>query len=325
MKCLVTGGAGFIGSHLVDRLLAKGHKVICVDNFDPYYPRELKKNNLALAVNNKRFTLYEADICNLPRLDGIFRKHKIDTVIHLAAKAGVQPSLKDPLSYERTNVYGTLNVLEAMRKNSVNRLIFASSSSVYGRKNKVPFKETAVCDSPPSPYAATKRAAEILIYTYHNLFGIKATILRFFNAYGPRNRPDMALPKFSAKIINHQPITAYRGTRRDYTYIDDIVSGIVAAINKPFEYKIINLGHHEPVPIRDYIRTLENALGIKAKITVADLPPGEMVETMADISKAKKFLRYNPKTSLEEGVTKFVTWAKNNSDLFKPEAVRTQS
>ncbi len=309
---LVTGGAGFIGSHLCDRLLDLGHKVICVDNFDNYYPAEYKRQNIESALKNPNFTFYEIDITNYERIAPIFELYKIDVIAHLAGRGGVPASVERPLFYVHTNVHGTLCMLEAARHYKVPQFIFASSSSVYGASSKIPFSEDDPTLQQVSPYGATKKAAELLVQTYHHLYGIHATILRFFTAYGPRTRPDMALNKFTEKIIAGEELTAFKGMRRDFTYIDDIIIGLVAAINKNLSCEIINLGNSDSIPVRRYIQAVENALGIKAKVVEKDPNPGELLETMAAIDKGEKLLGYNPKTKVETGVANFIQWYKAN-------------
>jgi len=244
MTILITGGAGFIGSNLSDRLLSLGHNVVCFDNFDDFYAREIKEANIANSMKNDRYRLVEGDITNRAALNPLFDKNKITMVVHLAAKAGVRPSILDPFAYYAVNVQGTLNLLDVMKKHDVKKLVFASSSSVYGNNPKVPFTESDSVDNPISPYAATKKAAELLCHTYHHLHGIDVFCLRFFTVYGPRQRPDLAINKFVSNILNGQPVEMYGdgSTARDYTYIDDIVDGILASIARVSGYEIINLG-----------------------------------------------------------------------------------
>lgn len=312
MTCLVTGGAGFIGSHLCDKLLDLGHKVICVDNFDNYYSAQYKRQNIVGALKKSNFIFYEIDITNYEKIAPIFELYKVDVIVHLAGRGGVPASIERPLFYVHTNVHGTLCVLEAARHYKVPQFIFASSSSVYGPSSKIPFCEDDATLYQVSPYGATKKAAELLIQTYQHLYGLHATILRFFTAYGPRTRPDMALYKFTEKILAGEEITEYKGMKRDFTYIDDIVAGMVAAIDKNYNYEIINLGNSDPIPVRRYIKAIEDALKIKAKIVQKEPNPGELLETMAVIDKGKKLLGFNPKTKVEKGVANFVRWYKAN-------------
>ncbi len=314
---LVTGGAGFIGSNLCDKLLGLEYKVICIDNFADSYPAAFKRRNIVSAQKNSNFFLYEVDICDEPQLNSIFSKNKIDAVIHLAARGGVAPSIVNPGAYFKTNVEGTLNILEKMRQFGVLQLIFSSSSTVYGRDAKVPFSEDDPPQKPTSPYGASKIAAESIVFTYSHLYGIKTTILRFFNVYGPRVRPDMALYKFSENISKGLPVYENRGHRRDFTYIDDIIDGIVSTLNKQFDFEVINLGRSQPVAVHRYILEIGKALGIKPKIIVRTPPAEEMVQTKADVRKAKKLLNFSPKTSVAEGVGKYINWYEDHKKLIR--------
>lgn len=315
MTILLTGCAGFIGSNLLDRLLADGYRVIGVDDFNDYYSPDQKRKNIAPNFENKNFTLIKSDINNLtinslqsvgaPRND-----EKIDTIIHLAARAGVRASIKEPLLYEKVNVAGTLHLLELAKKLRVKQFIFGGSSSVYGNNTPAPFQEDSPCDQPISPYAATKRAAELLCYTYHKLYKLPVTILRFFTVYGPRNRPDMAAFKFVDAIARVRPIDIYgSGTSRDYTYIGDIVNGIMAALklNNP-QFNIMNLGNSSPVPLPEFIKTIESTVGKKAILRPKPLPAGDVNATFADISRAKKILGWSPSTPLSTGLQKLWKW-----------------
>lgn len=309
---LVTGGAGFIGSHLCDRLLDLGHKVICVDNFNDSYPPAFKRENIANAKKYRRFLLYEVDICDDVRLGQVFSKNKINTVIHLAARGGVAPSIALPAAYFKTNVEGTLNVLEKMRQFRISHLILASSSTVYGKDAKVPFSENDPPQKPTSPYGASKIAAESIAYTYSHLYGIKTTILRFFNVYGPRVRPDMALYKFAENISKNLPVYENRGHRRDFTYIDDIIDGVLKALNKKFDFEVINLGRSQPVAVHRYILEIGKALEVPPKIIVRNPPLEEIVQTRADVRKAKKLLNFSPKISVKEGVRRYIEWYREH-------------
>ena len=310
MNVLVTGGAGFIGSHVCDALLARGDKVVCVDNFNDYYSSSIKENNLKQNINNPDFRLYREDITNIDGLSELFRKEAVDKIVHIAARAGVRPSISNPLLYEETNIKGTLNLLELARKFNINHFVFASSSSVYGNSKKVPFSEKDRVDNPISPYAATKKAGELLCYTYYHLYGINSTCLRFFTVYGPRGRPDMAPYKFTKLINEGKPIYKYGdGTsQRDYTYIKDIVAGVLSAIDRKLGYEIINLGNSQTVMLNDFILIIERLLNKKAKIIQKPAQPGDVHITYADISKAKRLLGYNPETSIEEGMKEFIKW-----------------
>lgn len=309
-KILVTGGAGFIGSHLCDRLLKEGHFVACLDNFNNYYDPLVKLENIKNNFSNPNFKLLVEDTENREKLEYIFEQYDFDVVIHLAARAGVRGSIEHILDYRDTNIIGTINLLELCKIHNVKNFIYASSSSVYGNNDKVPFNEDDFVDKPISPYATTKRTGELFCYTYHHLCGINTTVLRFFNVYGPRNRPDMAHFTFTKAIFEGTVIKKFGdGTvSRDYTYIDDIINGVITCLDKHFGYEIINLGNSDPVSLTEMIETLENCVGIKAKTESAPLPQGDVVRTYADISKAKKLLNWEPITSYKEGVKKLVTW-----------------
>ena len=310
---LITGGAGFIGSHLVDRLLNMGKKVICIDNFDPFYDREIKKKNIEHNLENRNFVLVKEDIRNKKKLEEIFETYDIDKIVHLAARAGVRPSIRDPLLYEDVNIRGTLNLLELCKEYQVKNFIFGSSSSVYGINSKVPFSEDDPIKFPISPYAASKRSCELFCFTYFHLYDIPVTCLRFFTVYGPRQRPEMAIHKFTRLIDRGVTIEMYGdGTsKRDYTYIDDIINGIISALNKKFDFEIINLGNSETVELRYLISLIEKNLRKKAKIKQLSEQLGDVPITYADITKAKKLLNYEPKIKIEEGIEKFVRWYKD--------------
>lgn len=310
MTILLTGCAGFIGSNLLDRLLSEGHKVIGVDNFNDFYPPSQKRQNIESNLNNPNFKLIEKGICSLSLSDLSSIINHQSLIIHLAARAGVRPSLDQPLLYEKVNVGGTLNLLELAKKLKVKNFIFGSSSSVYGNSSPAPFKETSACDQPISPYAATKRSAELLCQTYNHLYKIPTTILRFFTVYGPRNRPDMAAYKFIDSIAKNKAITIYgENTSRDYTYIDDIVDGIIFAVNHPFhKLEIINLGNSSPVSLVEFISAIENIIGKKAILNRESLPAGDVQTTCADISKAKTLLNWQPRVRLEIGLINLWEW-----------------
>lgn len=312
MTILLTGCAGFIGSHLLDKLLAQGHAVIGVDDFNDYYSPSQKRANINHNLNNKKFKLVETDINNLTIEQ--FNNETIDIIIHLAARAGVRASIQEPLLYQKVNVGGALHLLELAKNLRVKHFIFGSSSSVYGNNTPAPFREDAACDQPISPYAATKRGAELLCYTYHKLYKIPVTILRFFTVYGPRNRPDMAALKFTDAIANEKPIDIYgEGTSRDYTYIDDIINGIMAAIKlKKTHFNIINLGNSSPVPLRQFIAAIESTVGKKAILHHKPLPLGDVQKTYADISRAKKLLNWQPETPLRKGLFKLWNWYRKD-------------
>lgn len=307
---LVTGAAGFIGSHVVERLLARGETVVGLDNFDPFYPRPVKERNLARALQHPRFTLVEADLRDAPAVAAAMAAHRPDRVIHLAARAGVRPSIQDPVAYVETNVNGTLHLLQACRGAAVRHFVFASSSSVYGDRADVPFAESARTDEPASPYAATKKAGEALCFTYHRLLDLPVTCLRFFTVFGPRQRPDLAISKFVRLIEAGQPVPMFGDgtTSRDYTYIDDIVDGVLAALDRPAAYEIYNLGRSNPVSLRRMIAVIEEVTGRQAVIDRQPLQPGDVRTTFADITRARERLGYEPKVEFEEGVRRFVEW-----------------
>jgi len=310
---LVTGGAGFIGSHVCDKLLLDGHKVICVDNFNDYYNPKWKRQNIKHNLKNKNFSLYKVDTANYNKLKKIFEIHRVDKIIHLAASAGVRFSLKNPFIYVQTNIKGTLNLLELARLFKIKNFVFGSSSSVYGANKKIPFSETDFVENQFSPYASTKRMGEVLCKNYHNMYNLNIVCLRFFTVYGPRGRPDMAPYKFTHRICNGIPIDMYGdgSSARDYTYVGDIVAGIVATMNKELGFEIINLGDSRPIKLKQFISIIEEAVGKKAIIHQKKMPPEDVPITYADIKKAKKLLDYNPKIKIEEGIQKFVEWYKN--------------
>ncbi|MGA9773572.1 MAG: GDP-mannose 4,6-dehydratase [Blastocatellia bacterium] len=313
---LVTGGAGFIGSHLVERLLADGRaRVTVVDDFNDFYDPQIKRANLAAALERNDIDLIEADISNAQAMDELFACAQFDTVVHLAARAGVRPSLKDPLCYERTNVRGTYALLEAARKHGRARFIFGSSSSVYGINAMVPFSEEDPISQPISPYAATKIAGEAACQAYSHLYGMGIVCLRFFTVYGARQRPDLAIHKFARLITEGQSVPMYGdgSSRRDYTYIDDIISGVMAAIDyKDSQFEIINLGEAQTVELRRLVELIEQALGKRAIIDRRPAQPGDVPITFADISKARRLLGYDPQTQIETGIEKFADWFSKN-------------
>ena len=310
MKILITGAAGFIGSHLSENLLSEGHQIIGFDNFDPFYDRSIKERNLEKSFSNGLFTFVEGDLNDSGDMKDLFEGQQFDVVVHLAAKAGVRPSIDHPLEYTRVNVNGTQNILEMMKNEGIERLVFASSSSVYGNRKVVPYEESMSVNNPISPYAATKVAAEILCYTYWQLFGISVTCLRFFTVYGPRQRPEMAIAKFIRKAYNDEPISVFGdGTSsRDFTYIDDIIQGVVSAVHKDLGYEIINLGESETIELNSLIAVIEELTGKEVIKEYLDMQPGDVLTTYADISKAKKLLNYNPTTNIEEGISKYIDW-----------------
>jgi len=312
---LVTGGAGFIGSHCVDALLEKGNRVICVDDFNDYYSPAMKKKNIAGHCTNPNFTLYRVNISDIRKLRPIFKKHKIHKILHLAARAGVRPSIANPEIYYQVNIVGSNNIFQLAHEYKINHIVYASSSSVYGNQSKIPFAETDEVNEPISPYAFTKKAVELLAYTYHHLYGLNMTGLRFFTVYGERGRPDMAPYIFAKNILSGKPIKKFGSgkTKRDYTYIKDIVNGVLAALDKPFPYEIINLGNNQPVALNDFIAAFEKIVGKKAVIEPYPAQPGDVDITYASISKAKRLLGYAPHTSIEEGLVNLVTWLKKQA------------
>jgi UDP-glucuronate 4-epimerase len=311
---LVTGGAGFIGSHLVDRLLReRAARVTVVDNFNDFYDPAIKRANIDAHLPSGDFELIEADIADSPAINELFARAKFDCVVHLAARAGVRPSLEDPLAYEETNVRGTFTLLEAAHRNQLRKFIFGSSSSVYGINSRVPFSEDDGLTSPISPYAATKIAGESACHVYSHLYDLSVVCLRLFTVYGPRQRPDLAIHKFARLIADGKPIPIYGdgATRRDYTFVDDIISGVMAAIDyDQSQFEIMNLGESQTVELRRLVELLEQALDKRAIIDRQPLQPGDVPVTHADISKARKLLAYNPQTSIEAGIERFIEWFK---------------
>ncbi len=313
MKALITGGAGFIGSTLADKLLAEGHEVIVVDNFSDYYDVKLKWQNVAANMNNPHYKLYVTDIENKTALRKVFEENNIDCVVHFAGRAGVRPSIEMPEEYVKANILGAVHVFELMKDFGVKKIVFASSSSVYGNCKAEKFSEDLNVREPISQYAASKSADEQFAYTYSKLYGINVVCLRFFTVYGPRQRPDLAIRKFIELIEQDKPIQMYGdgSSMRDYTYVDDIVAGVRAAMDyDKTAYEIINIGGSSPVTLRQMIATIEKVLGKKAKIEQLPMQKGDVDKTVSDISKAARLLGYAPQTSFEEGIQKFVKWRK---------------
>jgi len=310
MKYLITGGAGFIGSHLVNRLLKKRKQVVVIDNFDSFYNPEIKKKNLEFYFNDEFFKFFELDIRKTEKLKNFFNEQNIDVIVHLAARPGVRPSLENPFIYEDINVKGTISLLECSREYGIKNFIFASSSSVYGVSNKVPFKETDPINKIISPYGISKRSGELYCYTYNHLYDIPIICLRLFTVYGPRQRPEMAIHKFMRLIEMDKRVSVYGdgSSRRDYTYIDDIIDGIESVLNRKNDFDIINFGNSAPVELNYLISLIEDALGKKAKIENKPEQPGDVPITYADISKAKKILGYNPQVTIEDGIKKMTQW-----------------
>jgi UDP-glucuronate 4-epimerase len=307
---LVTGAAGFIGFHLSRKLLEMGNRVIGVDNLNPYYDVTLKRARLDRLEPLQDFLFYEEDIQNLSGLNRIFKKHSVGRVCNLAAQAGVRHSLKDPFSYQKSNLEGFLNLLELAREYKITNFVYASSSSVYGDSSRIPFSVDDRVDRPVSLYGATKKANELMAYAYSHLFSIPCTGLRFFTVYGPWGRPDMALFLFTDAILNDRPINVYNYGRmkRDFTYIDDVVEGTLAALEKPVAYEVFNLGNSHPIELMDFIRIIEEELGREAQKNMMPLQPGDVLETCADIKKSKDMLGFSPKTPIREGIKKFLDW-----------------
>jgi UDP-glucuronate 4-epimerase len=313
---LVTGGAGFIGSHLVDRLLTEGGwRVLVVDDFNDFYDPAIKRTNLSVHEQNPNYHLFEADIRDKATLEKVFEENGVSCIVHLAARAGVRPSLEQPLLYAETNIQGTLNLLELARASGVKQFVFGSSSSVYGINARVPFSEDDPIRQPISPYAATKAAGELLCHTYSHLYDMHCVCLRFFTVYGPRQRPDLAIYKFARLMSEGKPIPVFGDgtTRRDYTFIDDIIAGVRGAIDFVADYsnsnhEVINLGESRTVALRELIALLEKELGATAKIDRQPLQPGDVPQTYADITRARRLLGYNPQTQIEEGLHRFVEW-----------------
>ncbi len=314
MNILVTGGAGFIGSHLCEHLLTNGHRVVCLDNFDVFYDPAIKQRNVAAALLNPMYTLVRGDIRDEVVLNSIFEKTAVDCVVHLAAKAGVRPSIQQPVHYMDVNVTGTANLLEAMHRHGVRRFLFGSSSSIYGNQEKTPFSETDDVSRPISPYAASKHSGELLAYTYHHLYNMDVACLRFFTVYGPRQRPDLAIHKFTQLALSGQPIPLYGdgGTRRDYTFVADIVQGISRLMdNQQWRYEVFNIGCGSPVSLLEMVQAVGQALGKPLDIQYLDKQPGDVEQTHADIGKAQAFFGYRPTVRLQEGVRQFVEWYRN--------------
>ncbi len=308
MKVLVTGGAGFIGSNLVEHLLAQGLTVTVVDDFNDFYDPAVKRRNVARFAGKAQ--VVEADIREAGKLRAVFEGNRFDALVHLAARAGVRPSLQQPLLYTETNIVGTQNLLELAKEFGVKKFIFGSSSSVYGVNQKVPFAETDPIFNPISPYAATKLAGEALGHVYHHLYGLDVVCLRFFTVYGPRQRPDLAIHKFTRLIAQGQPLELFGDgrARRDYTYVDDILQGILACLDRSFGYEVVNLGESQTVTLVELVRLIEQALGRKAEIRWLPTQPGDVPITFADIAKARRLLGYNPQTKIHDGIPRFVAW-----------------
>lgn len=314
MTILITGGAGFIGSHLTERLLSQGHTVICLDNLDNHlYPSCVKKNNLAKLLYSPSFVFVQEDIRNKAAVARILQQYPCQLVIHLAAYAGVRASVQEPLTFAEININGTLSVLEAMRETGVSQLIFASSSSVYGNSTAIPFREIDAVGDPVSPYAATKRSGELLAYTYHSLYGFKITCLRLFTVYGPRQRPEMVISQFTRRIEAEQPIDIYGdgSTLRNYTYVADAVTGFMKALTRLEGFQIVNIGGQTPIRLRDLVAVIEKVTHKKAEMIYHPAQAGDMEYTAADLSLAKQVLDYAPTVSIEQGIKEYLAWLKD--------------
>lgn len=315
---LVTGGAGFIGSHLVDRLLAEGDwRITVLDDFNDFYAPEVKRENIRAHLKSPAYRLFEADIRDRARLEEIFSVESFDCIVHLAARAGVRPSLMEPMLYTETNINGTVNLLELAREHGVRQFVFGSSSSVYGINSKVPFSEEDPIRQPISPYAATKAAGELLCHTYSHLYGIRCVALRFFTVYGARQRPDLAIHKFARLISEGRPIPVFGDgrTRRDYTYIDDIINGVRASIDyRESDYEVFNLGESQTVELNQLIALLEKELDRHALIDRQPLQPGDVPQTFSDVTKARRLLGYDPQTNIEDGIARFVEWFRRERE-----------
>lgn len=323
MKYFITGVAGFIGSSLAERLLNEGHEVVGIDNFCDFYDPKIKENNVKLLNENVSFKLYRADIRDMAAIEKIFSENNIDVVVHLAAMAGVRPSIANPVLYQEVNCVGTQNILETMKKYNVLKLVMASSSSVYGNCKEVPFKENMVVDFAISPYAATKKANEVMTHVYHKLFNMNVIMLRFFTVYGPKQRPDLAINKFTRLMLEEKSIPMFGdgSTSRDYTYITDIVDGIVRStdyvLNNNDVYEILNLGNSSPVSLIEMIQTIGKAVGIVPNIERLPMQAGDVERTYADVTKAKELIGYEPKVTFEQGVENFVNWYKENKKIYE--------
>jgi len=318
----ITGGAGFIGSSITERLLNEGNKVITIDNFCDFYNPKIKENNIQKFINNVNYKIYRDDIRNKAAIKKIFDENNIDVVIHLAAMAGVRPSIENPVLYQEVNCMGTQNILEEMRAHGIKNGAFASSSSVYGNCKEVPFRENMIVDFAISPYAATKKANEVMAHVYHKLFDMNIIMLRFFTVYGPKQRPDLAINKFTRLMLEGQEIPMFGDgtTSRDYTYIEDIVDGVIKScdyvMNNENVYEILNIGNSSPTSLLEMINTIGKNLGIEPKINKLPMQPGDVDRTFADISKAKVLLGYEPKISFEQGIRNFVNWYQENKNLY---------
>mgnify|MGYP005850312317 CR=1 FL=1 len=316
---LVTGGAGFIGSHLCERLVGEGYRVLCLDGFSPSDTAAFKERNLRALQGQEGFTLVRGDILDAEALDGLFGAYRVGRVVHLAALAGVGPSVRAPARYARVNVEGTVNLLERARRHGVRQFVFGSTSAVYG-SNQPPFSDDDPSPRPLSPYGASKLAAEVCCRTFHQLYGLPVTVLRFFTVYGPRQRPDMAIHKFARLMLEGRPVPIYgEGTSsRDYTYVGDIVEGIVRALERPFPWETFNLGNSTPVRLSELVRLLGERLGVPWRAEHLPEQPGDMSVTWADVSKARRLLGWQPQTPLDQGLQRFAAWLRGEGQEAPP-------
>jgi UDP-glucuronate 4-epimerase len=319
-RVLLTGAAGFIGSHVAEALLARGDKVVGLDNFEAFYSPDAKRRNVEASLAHPRYALVEGDLRNASTVERAFGEGPFDAVVHLAARAGVRPSLQDPAGYSETNVSATALLLEAARRRGVGHFVFASSSSVYGSRSVAPFRESDPVEEPVSPYAATKRAGEILASTFHHLYELPVTCLRFFTVYGPRQRPDMAIHRFTRLIDQGEEVEVYGGGRseRDYTFIHDVVDGVVRALDRPRGYRIYNLGTNRTVPLMTLIELISTGLERAPRIVQLPNQPGDVPLTYADITLAQSELGYAPATKLGDGITAFIDWYRKESACLTP-------
>lgn len=310
MTILITGAAGFIGSHVAEAYLIQGNSVIGLDNLNDFYDPEIKKENISQLEKYETFKFVKGDILDENVIDELFSTTKISLLVHLAAMAGVRPSISQSSYYTDVNIKGTVNLLEACKKYQVKKILFASSSSVYGNNKKVPFSEEDVVDYPVSPYAATKKAGELICHTYSHLYDLSIACLRFFTVYGPKQRPEMAIHLFTDAIQNGRPISVFNEGHclRDYTYIDDIVQGMLSIAKSDFKFDVINLGESETISTLDMIRLIEKELGKRAQLNLLAAQPGDVDQTFADISRAKQKYDYRPKVSIQDGIKRFVAW-----------------
>ena len=312
MSTLITGAAGFIGSNLTERLISNNENIVCIDNFDDFYSPDIKKKNI-LSFEDK-IPFYECDINDTDEVTDLIKNHNIEKIVHIAARPGVRQSLENPYLYNKINCIGTINLLDIAKNNNIKQFVFSSTSSIYGANKKTPFSESDKVEKQLSPYAISKRAAELYGYNYSNLYDIPVTVLRLFTVYGPRQRPEMAIHKFCRQISNGEELAMFGdgSTSRDYTFIDDIIDGFISALKSPFDFEIINLGDSSPVKLTKLIELIEKELGKKANIKQLPEQPGDMKITFADIAKASEMLNYQPKVTLEEGIKIFVKWYKES-------------